>query len=106
VSQGHQREQADDTGEDHAAFKEAGCDEAERDAFVLPLEDRVQRDSGADAGQGDDHFEEAAHEQASVGAGTEDPVPVVRHGAVEGERGDRDEGDQVEDARDERGLPH
>jgi hypothetical protein len=31
----------------------------------------------------------------------ENPVPVVLHGAVERECGDRDEGDQVEDARDE-----
>jgi hypothetical protein len=29
-----------------------------------------------------------------VAAGAEDPVPVVLHGAVEGECGDRDEGNQ------------
>ena len=105
LPQGHQRQQADDAGEDHAAFQDAGGDKAERDAFVLPLDHRVQRDGGADAGQGDDHLEEAAHEHGSVAAGAEDPVLVVLHGAVEGEGGDRDEGDQVEDARDERGLP-
>ncbi len=55
-------------------------------------------DSGADAAEGDDHLKEAAHEHASAGAGAEDPVPVVLHGTIEGERGDRDEGDQVEDA--------
>ena len=33
-----------------------------------------------------------------MGAGAEDPVPVVLHGRIEDERRDRDEGDQVEDA--------
>ena len=105
LAQGHQRQQADDAGQDHGGFKDAGGDKAERDAFVLPLDHRVQRDGGADAGQGDDHLEEAADQDAGVAAGAEDPVPVVLHGAVEGEGGDRDKGDQVEDARDERGLP-
>ena len=105
LSQGHQRKQADDTGEDHGGFKDAGGDKAKREAFVLPLDHRVQRDGGADAGQCDDHLEEAADEHPSVGAGAEDPVPVVLQRAVEGECGDRYEGDQVEDARDERGLP-
>jgi len=72
---------------------------------VLSLDHGIQRDGGADAGEGDDHLEEAAHEHGSVSTGAEDPVPVVLHGAVEGECGDRDEGDQVEDARDERCLP-
>ena len=76
VPQGHQREQADDAGEDHAAFNDAGGDEAERGAFVLPLDYRVQRDGGADAGQGDDHLEEGAREHAGVAAGSEDPVPT------------------------------
>ena len=100
-----QRKQADGAGEDHGGFKDAGGGKAKRGAFVLPLEDRVQRDGGADAGQGDDHLEEAAHEHARVGAGADDPVPMVLHGRIEGECGDRDEGDQVEDARDEGGLP-
>ena len=67
---------------------------------------RVQRDGGADAGQGDDDLEEAAHQHASMAAGAEDPVAMVLHRAVEGECGDRDEGNQVEDSGDERGLPH
>ena len=67
---------------------------------------RVQRDGGADAGEGDDHLEEAACEHARVGAGAEDPVPVVFHDAEEGEGRNGDEGGQVEDAGDERGLPH
>ena len=105
LPQGHQRQQADDAGEDHAGFQDAGGDKAQRGAFVLPFDHRVQRDGGADAGQRDDHLEEGAHGHARVGAGAEDPVLVVLDGAVEGEGGDRDEGDQVEDARDERGLP-
>jgi hypothetical protein len=38
-----------------------------------------------DAGEGHDHLKEAALEHARVAAGAEDPVPVVLHGAVEGE---------------------
>jgi hypothetical protein len=95
VSQGHQRQEADDTGEDHDGLNDAGGDKAKREAFVLPLDHRVERDGGADAGEGDDHLEEAAHEHAGVGAGAEEPVLVVLDRAVEGERGDRDEGNQV-----------
>jgi hypothetical protein len=102
--QGHEREDARDTGEEHGGFKGAGGDEAERHAFVLPLDHRVQRDGGADAGEGDDYLEEAAQERAGVGAGADDEV-LALHGAVEGQCGDRDHGHQVEDARDERGLP-
>ena len=40
----------------------------------IRADDRACIDSGADAGEGDDHLEEAAHEHASVGAGAEDPV--------------------------------
>src|SRR6185312_6219180 len=71
----------------------------------LPPDHRVQRDGGADTGESDDHLEKAAHQHAGVAAGAEDPVLVVLDRTVEGECGDRDEGDQVEDARDERGLP-
>ena len=100
LPQGHQRQQADDTGEDHGGFQDAGGDKPEREAFVLPLDHRVQRDGGADAGQRHDHLQEAAHQHAGAGAGAEDPVPVVQHRAVDGEGGDRDEGDQVEHTRD------
>jgi len=51
LAQGHQRKQADDAGDDQAGFQDAGGDKAERGAFVLPLDYRVQRDGGADAGR-------------------------------------------------------
>ena len=73
VTQGHQREQAEHAGEDHGGFQEASGDKAERDAFVLPLDHRVQRDGGADAGQRDDHLEEGPDEYACVAAGGQDP---------------------------------
>jgi len=106
LPQGHQRQQADDAGEDQASFQDAGGGKAQRGALVLPLEDRVQGDGGADAGEGDDHLEETACEHGSVAAGAEDPVPVVLHRAVKGQGENRDEGDQVEDTRDQRDFPH
>src|SRR6185436_20988235 len=106
--QTHEREDARDTGEEHGGFKGAGGDEAERHALVLSLEHRIERDGGADAGEGDDDLEKAAPERAGVGAGADDEV-LGRYRAVErewrGECGYRDKGNQVEDARDERGLP-
>ena len=72
LPQGHQRQQADDTGEDHGAFNDASGDKAKREAFVLPPDHRVQRDGGADAGERDDHLEEAADEHGRVAAGAED----------------------------------
>jgi hypothetical protein len=73
---------------------------------VLPLDDREQRDGAADTGEGVDQIEEAAEEHAGVRAGADDVVRVVQHGGQEEECGDRGgEGDHVEGAPDERGLP-
>ena len=105
LSQVHERQEARDTGEDHGCLEGAGGDEAERHAFVLPLDHRVQGDGCADACEGDDHLEEGAPEHGGAAARADDEVPIGLEVAVEGQRGDRDEGDQVEHARDERGLP-
>jgi hypothetical protein len=64
---------------------------------------RKQRDGGADAGEGDDDLEEGTPERAGVGAGADDEVLGLYRG-VEAVCGDRDKGNQVEDARDESGL--
>jgi len=42
--------------------------------LVLPLENGVQRDGGADAGEGHDDLQEAADEDLSVCAGADDVV--------------------------------
>ena len=88
-----------------AASRSPRADEAQRDSLVLPLDHRVQRDGGADAGEGDDHIEEAADEDGGVRSRADDVVRIVQHRAVQEQGRDRDEGDQVEHARDERGLP-
>ena len=49
--QGHDREEADDPDDDDAGFEERERDEPERDAFVLALEHREQRDAGPDDGE-------------------------------------------------------
>jgi hypothetical protein len=47
LPQGHQRQEADDAGDDHDGLDDAGGDEAEGGAFVLPPDHRVERDGGA-----------------------------------------------------------
>src|SRR5664279_2581467 len=97
LSQGHDREQAHDAGEDGGGFERPDGDESQRDSLVLPLEYGVERDGGADAGQGHDDFQEAADEDLRVCAGADDVVRFL-HRAVQGEGRDRDEGDQIEHA--------
>ena len=43
-----------------------------RGGLALPPDHRVQRDRGADAGEGGDQVEERAEEDLGVGAGAED----------------------------------
>ncbi len=103
LPQGHDRQEADDASEDGGGFQDARADEAQRDPFVLPLDHRVQRDGGADAGEGHDDLQDAADEHGSVRARADDVVRTV-HRIVEKEGRDRDKGEQVEHARDQRGL--
>ena len=51
LPQGHYRKEADDADDDDGGFKDASGDIAKGEAFVLPLEDRKQRDRGADNGR-------------------------------------------------------
>ena len=60
--QGHQRKQADDAGEDHAGFQDAERRQSPaRRLRSAALTTGYSVDGGADAGEGDDHLEEAAH---------------------------------------------
>jgi len=45
--------------------------------LVLSLDHRIQRDGGADAGEGDDDLEEGAPERAGVGAAGADDVVLA-----------------------------
>ena len=55
LAQRHDREQADDADRDQRGLDDAHGHVAERQAFALAPEDRVERDRRADAGdQGDD----------------------------------------------------
>jgi hypothetical protein len=105
LPQGDDRQQARDADEDGGGFQDPRTDETDRRAFVLPLDHRVQHDGGADAGQRNDDLQEAAEDDGSVRAGADDVVRIVTDGAVKGERRDRNEGEQVGHARNERRLP-
>ena len=66
-------------------------------ALALPLDHRIQRDGGADAGEGGDEVEERAQQDLGVGAGAEDVGRISQHRAIQEHGGDReDEGHQVQ----------
>jgi hypothetical protein len=54
LPQRHNRKEAEDADGDEGAFNDTSRDIAESDAFVLPLEDREQRDGGADVRDDED----------------------------------------------------
>ena len=84
-----------------AASRARTCDEAERASFALPPDHRVQRDGGADTGEGHDHLEYATDEDRGFRTRA-DNVVVVVHRPVQGEGRDRGEREHVEHARDQR----
>jgi hypothetical protein len=60
--------------------------------------------ASCDAGKGHDHLQDASDEDGSGRARADDVVRIM-HRTVESKGRDRDKGEQVEQARDERGLP-
>jgi hypothetical protein len=53
-------------------FNESGCDIAESERFVLPLEDREQHDGGADVGDDQEDLEQRAQRHARAA-----PAPTM-----------------------------
>jgi hypothetical protein len=99
LPQGHHRKEADDADDDDGGFKDTNGYIAKGDCFVLPLDDRKQRDGGADTGEGRNHLEEGPPEHAGVGA--DDVAGIFQHRGVENiDCGDRaDNGNNEEYAR-------
>jgi hypothetical protein len=60
LPQRQDRKEADDADGDEGAFNETSCDIAERERFVLPLEDGEQHDGGADVGDDEEDLEQCA----------------------------------------------
>ena len=77
LPQGHDRQEAATPAKMRGGFQDPRADEAQRDPFVLPLDHRVQRDGGADAGEGHDDLQDAAEEDGSVRARADDVVRIV-----------------------------
>src|SRR5437763_16806165 len=103
LPQGHDRHKERHADEDGAGFQNAGGNEAQRGRFVLLLEHREQHDGGADASEGHDDLRATADDGGSVRASAEDVVCTL-YRTVDKEGRDRDQGEQVEHARDEGGL--
>src|SRR5215212_4243463 len=102
LAQRHDRKEAKETHGDEDAFDDSSRDVAEHEDFVLPPENRVKHDGGADVGDNEDELQERSKDHAVVGgAGTEDVAGVLKHGGVEKEkRGDRGgKSDQVQNAK-------
>src|SRR5438105_8170569 len=95
--QGDERQDARRAGEEGAAFQGSRADEAERDSLILPLDHREQRDGGADTGEGHDHLQDGADDDAGIRGMPEDVVRSAQR-IVEEEGRDRDEAEQVERA--------
>jgi hypothetical protein len=69
LPQSHHGQQGYDADEDGGGFQDPRADEAHCDPLVLPLDDRVQDDGGADASQGNDHLQDGDDKNGNVGAG-------------------------------------
>jgi hypothetical protein len=69
--------------EDHRRLECAAGDEPDCPAWPVALDDRIESDGGADAGERREHLDEAAPQHALVAAGAEDEVRVVHHAVVE-----------------------
>jgi hypothetical protein len=89
---------------DHRGLEATRGDEPDGEAFVLSFDDREQRDRGPDAGERRDDVEEGAQDHLAVSARAQDVVGVREDRAHQEDGWDRrGEGQQVEDAGDERG---
>jgi len=95
LPQGHDRQKERHADEDSAGFQNSGGDEAQREPFVLLLKHREQHDGGADASDSHDDLQEAANDDGSVRARTDDVVRIV-YLTVESQGRDRDKGEQIE----------
>src|SRR5438876_1331606 len=104
LPQGHDRHKERHADEDGAGFQNSGGNQAQRSRFVLLLEHREQHDGGADASESHDDLQDTADDGGSVRASADDVVRTL-YRTVEKEGRDRDKGQQVERARDKRGLP-
>jgi hypothetical protein len=100
LPQRHHRQEADDADDNDRGFQGAQADVTKGDAFILPPDDRKQRDGSTDDGKGEDHLKERAQEHAGVWTGADDIAGAVEHRTVQDERTDRgDVGDEVEHTR-------
>ena len=101
LAQGHDRQEAEDADRDDGRFHDPRGDIAKGDDVVLPLEERIEHDGGADIGDHQDDFQERPQRHLPVRAGTDDVGGVIQHRGVENKRrrDGGDERDQEEPAR-------
>jgi hypothetical protein len=73
LAQRHDRQEAEDADGDEGAFDDPCGDIAEREGFVLPLEDREQREGRADVRDDEQQLQERSQESTRVSA----PPPTM-----------------------------
>ncbi len=66
LPQRHHRQEGEDADGNDPGFHGAKTDITKGDAFILPFDDRIQRDGGADEGKGDNYLQERAQEHVSI----------------------------------------
>ncbi len=88
LPQRHNRHDADQARNDDRRFEGARGDIAERDRFILPLENREQHNRSGDVGDRGDDFEECSKRDSRIGTRPQDVVVVVdKRGIHETTRG-------------------
>ena len=89
AAQRHDRQQADRTDDEDRGLERAGGDESDGGHGAEAADDRIQRDSRADAGDSAHEVEETGEDDALVASVTENPVGVIDQRRLEGKGRDR-----------------
>jgi hypothetical protein len=63
---------------DEGAFSDTSRDIAQSKDFILPLDDGIEHNGGADVRDDEEQLQEHSQEHAVVGAGTDDVARVVQ----------------------------
>ena len=105
LTQGDDREDAQDADEKEGALNETSGDVAERNGFVLSLEEREQHDGAADVADDEKQIEKRTEEDTGVASRAGDVVGVGQNRSVsEDGCNRRDERDEEQHANDECGA--
>jgi hypothetical protein len=104
LRQRHDGQHGKDADEDKDALHDAGRDVSEREDVILPLQERIHHESGADVRDDQEQLQERPPEDLVVGAAVRDVADGVVQDRLEEEkrRDRRDEGDEEQHPKGKR----